>query len=260
MKLNKIIKYLEKKFSTNKAYEWDSVGFQQFNKKIIDFDKEISNVLITMDLNKLVFDEIKDNNIDLIITRHPFIFNELTKEKENPFKKQLIKFLTKKNIYVYSIHTNYDICGYHSFIEQLNEVFNIKKANFPLMHKEFLKVLLTKELSINELIEKMKVIFNTTTVEVNSNSVNNNKISDFLINQGSGASAMISNQLTDTVFVTGEAKWSDWIYANDNNVTLIVVGHYMENYFISDLAKRLANNFKDLKIKKVDIKEQFYVK
>ncbi|ATZ17948.1 Nif3-like dinuclear metal center hexameric protein [Mesoplasma melaleucae] len=260
MKLNKIVKYLEKKFPTNKAYDWDSVGFQQFNKKVIDFDKEISNVLITMDLTKLALDEIKKNNIELIITRHPFIFNELTKELENPFKKDLIKFLTKENILVYSIHTNYDICAYQSFIDQLNTALNIKKAKFPLMHKEYLDVTLAKELSINDLINKLKVMFNTKTIEINSELINQNKISNFLINQGSGASAMFSKQLSNIVFITGEAKWSDWIYANDNNVTLIVVGHYMENYFINDLASSLSNNFKDLKIEKVDIKEQYYVK
>lgn len=260
MKLHKIIKYLEKKFPNNKACDWDSVGFQQFNKKVIDFDKDISNILVTLDLNKVVFDEIKSNNIELIITRHPFIFNELTKEKDNPFKKELIKFLTKQNIYVYSIHTNYDICAYQCFIDELNKTFNIKKAKFPLLHKEYLDVSLTKELSVKELVDKLKVTFNTRTIDVNTELENQNKISSFLINQGSGASVMISKQIANTIFITGEAKWSDWIYANDNNVTLIVVGHYMENYFINDLSNKLTNNFKDLKIKKVDIKEQYYVK
>ncbi|ATZ21487.1 Nif3-like dinuclear metal center hexameric protein [Mesoplasma tabanidae] len=258
MKLLKLIKYLDKKFPSSKAYEWDNVGIQKFNKKVIDFDKEISNVLITLDLNKMSVDKIKNHKIDFIITRHPFMFNEIHKEKENPFKKELIKFLTKENIYVFSIHTNYDICGYNAFVNQLEKKFNVKKAKFPLLHKEFLEVNLNKEITSNELIENLKNIFNTKTLQINSN--NQFKTSKFSINQGSGASSIISQQIKDSIFITGEAKWSDWIYANDNNVLLIVVGHYMENYFIHDIEERLLNNFKDLKIEKVDIKEQYYVK
>ncbi|AVN60289.1 dinuclear metal center protein, YbgI family [Mesoplasma entomophilum] len=258
MKLTKLIKYLDKKFPSSKAYEWDNVGIQKFNRKVVDLDKEILNVLITMDLNKMSLDKIKNNKIDFIITRHPFIFNDLNKEKENPFKKELIKFLTKQNIYVFSIHTNYDICGYNAFVEELSKQFSIKKAKFPLLHKEYLEVNLSKEITNNELIESLKKIFNTKTIQINNND--QFKTSKFFINQGSGASSIVSKQIKDSVFITGEAKWSDWIYANDNNVTLIVAGHYMENYFINDIEARLSNNFKDLKIEKIDIKEQYYVK
>ncbi|AVN64326.1 MULTISPECIES: Nif3-like dinuclear metal center hexameric protein [Mesoplasma] len=258
MKLIKLIKYLEKKFPANKGYEWDNVGIQKFNKKVVNFDKEISNVLITMDLNNESLKQMKSSKIDFIITRHPFIFNELNKEKENPFKKELIKYLTKEDIYVFSIHTNYDICGYKAFIDQLTKVFKIKSAKFPLFNKEYLEVNLNSDISRVDLIQNLKNIFQVETVQINS--YENFKVSKFLINQGSGASSMISKQIQDCIFITGEAKWSDWIYANDNNVTLITVGHYMENYFINDIEERLSNNFKDLKIKKVDIKEQYYVK
>lgn len=258
MKLAKIVKYLEKKFPLSKAKEWDKVGFQLFNKKIIDLEINIQKIDIVMDLTFDFFKTInKDNMPDLIITRHPFIFNELNKEKNNPFKKELVKFLTKHNILVYSIHTNYDYCGYEAFIEKMKKNLNIKKVKKNLFDKDYLKVELSSNISAETICEGLKNSFTDIHLSLNKNLTKEEYYSTFFINQGSGGGAMISNNLKDCLFVTGDAKWNEWIYANDNNVGLITIGHYSENYFIHDINNKLSNNFKDLKIKSYDINSQY---
>ncbi|PPE05062.1 Nif3-like dinuclear metal center hexameric protein [Entomoplasma ellychniae] len=257
MQLIKLAKYLEKKFPSNKAGEWDKVGFQLFDKKMINFEQEISNIFITLDLTSGSFEEIKKTKPNFIITRHPFIFKELDKEKKNPFKKEVIKYLKNNNVLVFSIHTNYDYCAYQTFIEIACSDFEVKKIEKPNSQKDFLEIKFKKSINQNELIKKLKKTFETDDIQISKNIVMQELIDNIYINQGSGASSISNNSLSDCTFVTGEAKWSDWIYANDNNVKLITVGHYMENYFIQDLNKKLSDNFKDLKIKSYDITNQY---
>jgi putative NIF3 family GTP cyclohydrolase 1 type 2 len=73
---------------------------------------------------------------------------------------------------------------------------------------------------------------------------------------GAGGDLLIQDQLQDCFFVTGEIKWHELIYANDHQVSVLILGHYMENYFINHLQNLLQDNFKELKIETFDIENQ----
>ena len=104
MLLKKIIKKIESKYPLNLAYDWDNVGLL-----VGDFDMNVEKVLVVLEANEKVIDEAIENNIDLIITHHPFIFKKMNKINTMDLKGKLIHKLIKNDIALYSMHTNFDI-------------------------------------------------------------------------------------------------------------------------------------------------------
>lgn len=113
MKLNDLIKKIENKYPLNLAYDWDNVGLL-----VGDFDSEIKKVLVSLEANEKVIDEAIKNNVNLIVTHHPFIFRKMNKINTRDLKGRLIHKLIKNDIALYSMHTNFDIA-----FDGLNDYF-----------------------------------------------------------------------------------------------------------------------------------------
>lgn len=113
MKLNDLIKKIENKYPLNLAYDWDNVGLL-----VGDFDSEIKKILVSLEANEKVIEEAIENNVDLIITHHPFIFKKMNKINTKDLKGRLIHKLIKNDIALYSMHTNFDIA-----FDGLNDYF-----------------------------------------------------------------------------------------------------------------------------------------
>lgn len=113
MILKNLINKIEYKYPLNLAYEWDNVGLL-----VGDFNANIKTVLVVLEVNETVIDEAINNNIDLIITHHPFIFKKMNKINTCDLKGRLIYKLIKNNIALYSMHTNFDIA-----FDGLNDYF-----------------------------------------------------------------------------------------------------------------------------------------
>lgn len=135
MKLKSFIKQIEKKYPLNLAYDWDNVGLM-----VGDYDSDIKKVMVVLEANESVLDEAIDENIDLIITHHPFIFSKMKKIISSDLKGRLIHKLIKNNIAVYSMHTNFDIAydglnDYFVDMLELNNVGILDKTNSETLYK-----------------------------------------------------------------------------------------------------------------------------
>ncbi|MGL6104786.1 Nif3-like dinuclear metal center hexameric protein, partial [Romboutsia sp.] len=113
MKLKSLIKKIESKYPLDLAYDWDNVGLL-----VGDFDMDVKKVLVALEANDKVIDEAIENNINLIITHHPFIFKKMNKINTGDFKGKLIHKLIKNDMALYSMHTNFDIA-----FDGLNDYF-----------------------------------------------------------------------------------------------------------------------------------------
>ena len=122
MKLNDLIKKIENKYPLNLAYDWDNVGLI-----VGDFDSEIKKVLVTLEANEKVINEAIENNVDLIVTHHPFIFKKMKKINTRDLKGRLIHKLIKNNINLYSMHTNFDI-AYDGLNDYFMEVMGFENS------------------------------------------------------------------------------------------------------------------------------------
>lgn len=147
MKLKTLVKKIESKYPLNLAYDWDNVGLL-----VGDFDSEINKVMVSLEANENVIQEAIKNNVDLIVTHHPFIFKKLNKINTGDLKGRLIHSLIKNNIALYSMHTNFDIA-----FDGLNDYF------MEVMGFEKCKIL---EVTNSEVLYKLAVYVPVTHIDI----------------------------------------------------------------------------------------------
>ena len=104
IKCREIILHLEKLAPPNLAESWDNVGLIVGN-----YEQDVRNILVTLDVTPQVVHEAINKKIDLIISHHPMIFKPLKKITEDDVVGNMVYRLIQNNISVYAIHTNMDI-------------------------------------------------------------------------------------------------------------------------------------------------------
>jgi dinuclear metal center YbgI/SA1388 family protein len=104
MRCDKIIKIIEDWAPKSIAWEKDNVGLQ-----VGSLRREVKNILLCLDVDEKVVSEANRKNCNLIISHHPLLFRSLKKlDVVNDKKSRIIEKLIKKDITLYSAHTNLD--------------------------------------------------------------------------------------------------------------------------------------------------------
>jgi dinuclear metal center YbgI/SA1388 family protein len=103
MKIKEIAERIDEILPRKLAQSWDNVGLL-----IGDKDKDVKNILLTIDTTKDVLAEAKKQNIDLIISYHPVIWDGL-KRITTDDSTYAVYELIRAGIAVYSIHTSLDV-------------------------------------------------------------------------------------------------------------------------------------------------------
>ncbi|AHI53066.1 Nif3-like dinuclear metal center hexameric protein [Spiroplasma culicicola] len=258
IKANNLMNYLNDLFPQSKAAEWDTVGLQLEEVYNLASQDEIENIVVCLDVTTEVVQKAIELKSNFIISRHPFIFKTLEEEMLNPAKKRIYDLCLEHEIQIFSIHTNYDSSESQNLIELLESQLNIKShEKFGELNEGF-KIKLLREVTLNELIEKLKFIFGRKNTLLTKNSDLEKFVSKFYLTPGSGADTMLNMQLTDCVFITGDAKWNEWLYADQNNIDMFILGHYMENHFIDDIKNKIYKTFNDeVNVYAFDIRNTF---
>ncbi len=117
-RVSEIVAHLNKIANPALAYEWDNVGFQ-----LGDANTEVKKILLTLDVTENAINKAIKENVDLIISHHPFIFRPI-KKITNPIYLKLIK----NNISVFCAHTNLDVIkkGVNSALAEKLELQNVE--------------------------------------------------------------------------------------------------------------------------------------
>lgn len=248
MELIKILKYLDKKFPEKTMAAWDKGGLQIYDRNLkIKTDQKIKKVFITLDLSKTAFEQALNNQADLIITRHPFIFNDLVAEKNNPQKAAMIKELIARNILIYSIHSNYDVSPVNNLPSLINQQLEIKKTIRFGPHKEGIIFILKQKTNFKDFYNAWRNLF-PNQYFYRSRNWSHQPIKEFYFVSGAGGDTMMDSNLKNAIFITGELKWHHWIYALDNQIQTLVLGHEMEDHFVMHINSLLKNAYPDLQI------------
>ena len=114
MKAYELTSWLEKKYPSDAAEDWDNVGLLAG-----DDTNEISHVFLALDLTEETLAEAIEDGADMIITHHPMIFSGIKKINNHSFTGRKILTLIQKGIVYYAMHTNYDVLGMAKLAEDI---------------------------------------------------------------------------------------------------------------------------------------------
>ena len=245
MTISSVIKFLEKNYPLKNAAKWDFPGLVLGNGR-----KKVQNILVALDLTTEVLEQAIDKKVNLIITHHPFIFNELS---NNGLEDEFNKYNYKKNIYnrlqnldigLYTLHTQYDSSKngtVDNVLEHLGfeglKIANCsfgKKVNTP-MNINALKNLITNKFQQNFFLTNKDEQFFSSCI-------------GFLPGSGSIEDMIQAQKAGCGIIVTSDIKWSTWIWAEEENICLVEVSHNIENVFEKKLGIFLKEKFKEANV------------
>lgn len=247
LKAKNIIEMMENWAPTELAEEWDNVGFQ-----IGEYDKEINKILIALDIDHRVVKKAVEENFDMIITHHPFIFQGIKKINNLNYDGKIIIDLIKNNIVIYNAHTNLDqaIGGVN---EELSNLFDLENSKTIVNSEEntqkgYGKVGNIGKIKLEDYLEKIKTILDVKKITVFGDV--EKEINKVALIGGSGGGFI--EEVAETgadLFITGDIKYHDAQKAEKLDLILIDAGHYhTEKIILPVIKERLKELNKDLEV------------
>jgi len=104
MKLEELVKVLDKEFHKEYSLNWDNSGLL-----IGDLRSEIKKIIIALDVNNSVINEAIKEKADFIFSHHPILLNPIKRiTSDNPQSRNILNAIENR-ISLYCAHTNYDI-------------------------------------------------------------------------------------------------------------------------------------------------------
>ena len=239
MKLIDIQYVLEDWSPISNAEDFDNVGLLVGNPSAI-----IKKALITLDTTQNILDEAINQNCNLIITFHPFLYKGDESLKSEEYVDEIIIKALKHNINIYAIHTNLDNNpkGVSFQIAKRLGLKNLeimmkkdKKENIGMGMIGDLEIEQTESDFLNFLKDKMEI-----TNLRHSNLLGNN-IKRIGVLGGSGSFA-IEEALNKNIdyYVTADLKYHDFFKSN-NKMLLVDIGHYESEKYTKELILNYLN-------------------
>lgn len=240
-KLKQIISSLESQFPLKKAEEWDKPGLQYGDPK-----QKVERILVALDLTTEVFEEAINKRVDLIITHHPFLWEDTKEENfaNAPYKKILDGRLLNTGIALYSMHTNYDHAK-NGTAHGVAKRLEVKKVD-TTSNVKYARII-EEEMSTHQILNRFKTKFGITT-GISNDDTDNTVFKKWAILPGSGDIKDIIKLYNQGIkcIVTSDVKWSDWITIDQLGVKVLEISHGIETVFTEDVAKLLNGEFADV--------------
>ena len=238
---------------------WDNTGFQ-----IGDSEKEISRILIALDLDKRVLEKAIKEDFHMIITHHPLIFKPMKSITTLSYKEKLIYNLIKNEIVVYNAHTNLDQAE-NGVNDELARLLGLKDLKVLCSNDEsktndigYGKVGNISNIKLIDYVEKIKKALGVNKLKVYGNI--DKEINRVAVCGGSGAD-FIYNAFKEKAcaYITGDIKYHDAQLADELGLTLIDAGHYHTEKIILPVIKSYLNqNYEELYIEVWDKPSPIY--
>lgn len=217
---------------------WDNSGLL-----VGSFDKEVERVAVVLDLNKETLDQAIALEADLIITHHPVIFKaQKTFLSDCPAYK-----LAENSISLIATHTPFDSAegGVNDILCEMLELTRVEVLSTS-MSENLLRVGFTDTTSPEEFA---RFVSRQLSADVRFCD-GKNEIETVAVCSGAGADfAKEVAELGIDAFVTGDAKYHEFLDAKEEGLTLIAAGHFeTENPAMAILASKLRGRFSETDI------------
>ncbi len=224
---------MEEQAPKNLALEYDNVGLL-----VGDTEKEISKVLVALDLTEAVCDEAIALGASAVVTHHPIIFRAIKKiTTEDTLGRRLIK-LIKNDIAVYASHTNLDIAsgGTNDVLFEKLELCN--KKNLEKNELSLGRIGDCNPISLEEFAQKTKKSLGLQAVAVSGDLSRTIKTVGICTGSGSDVKLFASAKSGGCdVFVTGDITYHDAQAALEMGLALIDATHYGTEVIVVETLK-----------------------
>ncbi|SFR85602.1 Nif3-like dinuclear metal center hexameric protein [[Clostridium] aminophilum] len=237
MKCSDVILVCEKLVPLSYAEEWDNPGFQTGRH-----DKEVSKILLAVDLTDAVLDEAEARGADMIITHHPLIFKGLKLVNDSDFVGKRILRLASKDIAYYAMHTNFDCMpgGMGDSAGKMMDLQNMKvlePTGAGPDGKEYgIGVVgnLPAPMTLREIAEYTKKVFRIPHVSVFGDLGSEKMIRRAAILPGSGGSDVDAAVASGAeVYISGDISHHQGLDGLEKGIPVIDAGHYgIEHIFM----------------------------
>lgn len=225
-------------------------------------NNDIKNIMLTLDIDESLIEQALNEQIDLIITHHPFIFSGLKSIDYSTYEGRIIQKLVKNNINLYSMHTSFDMAD-----SGVNQKLAIKLG---IQNYETLKTI-NKDLSgyggvgniepiqIKDYAQEVKNNLNAQYIKLYCND-SHGMIKRVAFCGGSGSDFIYdAMEKKADVYITGDIKYHQAQTALNNNLCIIDAGHFNTEYHSLENIGDVLINIKELNIILIEknlIKEQ----
>jgi dinuclear metal center YbgI/SA1388 family protein len=232
-KLKNIYDFIDSFAPFATAEEYDNVGILIGNET-----DNINKILISLDITGDVIKEASENNIELILSHHPVIFNPVKRINRNDAVYKLIG----KGIDALCCHTNLDksdVCGTNIELGKMLGLRNIKREN-----DHIFTGVLDSNTDCSKFTEIIREKFNDVIWTADKGNIKK-------VGFCSGAGGSFVNEAAELcdAYITGEAHHHELIFAEERNFPMYVAGHYeTEKPFVYTIRDKLSMEFPDLEI------------
>lgn len=230
------------------AEEWDPTGPMLGN-----LDEQTINVLISLDLTSYAYQLAIENECNLIITHHPFVFEPLKSILADNFEQNLILKVIQAGISVISCHTNLDAATNGvavSFLSQslLNVPYDQNTGILipnpschDIGHGRIIKLI--HPIQLNKLIS---IIDHNLKTRCQINTDRNRTVEHLCFTPGAFDESWISSLQNKgvEVLITGEIKHHVTVMLEERGIAVIATGHgASEQTIVPHLKHILSNDF-----------------
>jgi len=245
MTIGELYNYLDKIAPFNNQDKTDNAGLL-----VGDYNAEVENILICLDVTNDVVVEAVEKGIDLIIAHHPLLYRPISETaSDDPFYA-----IIHNNINLIVAHTNLDVA-----IGGIADLM-LARLGFPKSDIVIIPinpdgtgygriVELDSPVSAGDLAEKCKTAFGCAVVRYVDSGKPLLRIG---VSSGSAEESVeAALHAQCDAFICGEVCYDRMIFAVDYGLTLIEAGHFStEDIFCEDLVYRLKSQFKEITIEK----------
>lgn len=219
------------------AEDWDNVGLQVGRN-----EKEVRVILCALDFSAEVLEQATQLHADIIVTHHPAIFRGIKQLTDLDWRTALLLEASRKDIAVYSAHTNLDSVagGVNDVLANLLELTNVEGFSEEDTLQGIGRIGALKEATdLDAFAEKVKRVLKLQHVTVVSAG---RKVHKVAVCGGSGMDFLdYAVQAGADTYVTGDVKYHDAQDAQGKHINLIDATHQAtELPVINELADRLA--------------------
>ena len=259
MLIKDFIKIIEQDYPLKSALSFDNSG-----ANIVDFNAELKNVLVCLDITIDTIQYAKNNDVDLIVSHHPIIFNEIKNINDDPTSKR-IKLLNKYDISAYSCHTNYDVNLNNGMGKNLLKLlFDDKDIKSHTLLETFVVdnvdygigdvIVLNKSIVFEDILNRLK-----SKLFLDDEKISFYKLKDdidkiiIIPGSGSGDIDLVIDEMTD-LLITSDLKHNHILDLIESGISYINATHYgLEKVFVDSFTEYIKDRFNNLKVYKYSI-------